>query len=71
MDRRLQRLEKQLGPAVEDWRTRELRARLEAARARTKSTPISPERQAELRGMTIVEILNSSRCRVPTTPELE
>jgi hypothetical protein len=61
--RRLQRLEKQLVPAVGDWRTRELLARLEAARVRTGSPPISPERQAELRSMTVPEILNSSRRR--------
>jgi hypothetical protein len=61
--RRLERLERRVGLAevVESWEDRQLRKRLEAARLRTESLPISAARQAELRGMTIVEILNSSR----------
>ena len=67
--RRLQRLEERfgleerLGPAAASWETLRVLARLEAARVRTGSPPISPERQAELRSMTVPEILNSSRRR--------
>jgi hypothetical protein len=59
--RRLRRLEERFGPPVETWETRRLRARLDAARLRCGLLPISPERPAKLRGMTIPEILNSSR----------
>jgi hypothetical protein len=59
--RRLQRLEERLVPAVESWETRRLLARLEAARLRVDATPITPERRAELRGMTIPAILHSRR----------
>jgi hypothetical protein len=67
--RRLDRLEERFGlaqrcgPAVENWETRHLRMRLEAARLRCGSPPISPERQAELRGMRVVHILNAARQR--------
>jgi len=49
--------------AVESWGTRDLRMRLEAARLRCRLPPISPERQAELKGRTIVGILHSGRRR--------
>ena len=58
--RRLQRLEERFGLAVESEATRDLRARLEAARLRS-GPPISPERRGELKGMSLVEILNSTR----------
>jgi hypothetical protein len=61
--RRLKRLEERFGPAEESWKTRHLRVRLEAARWRCGLPPISPERLAELRGKSIVEILYSSRQR--------
>jgi hypothetical protein len=69
--RRLQRLEERfglaerLGPEVDDSKTRRLRSRLQAARLRTEKRPISPERQRELRGMSIAAILNSSRYPLP------
>jgi hypothetical protein len=69
--RRLQRLEKRLGPAVQDWRTRELRARLEAARLRSGLPPISGEPRRKLRGLTVADILNSNRRPSADTPELE
>ena len=61
--RRLDRLERRYGLAevVESWEDMQLRARLEAARLRTGSLPISAARQAQLRGMSVVAILNSSR----------
>jgi len=61
--RRLQRLEERRVPAAASWEALRVLARLEAARLRTKTPPISLERQAALRGMTIPEILNSSRRR--------
>ena len=63
IDRRLRRLEERCLPAVESWQTRRLRERLEAARLRCGLPPISPERLAELRGKSIVEILHSGRQR--------
>src|ERR1700686_1170870 len=51
--RRLQRLEERWRPAVESEATRQLRARLEAARLRCGSPPVSPARVLQLRGMTI------------------
>jgi hypothetical protein len=59
--RRLRRLEERLGPTVEAQETRHLRARLEAARLRCGLTPIPPERLADLRHMSIVDILHSGR----------
>jgi hypothetical protein len=61
MARRLDRLEKRWGPAVESWETRHLQMRLEAARARCGLPSISAERRAGLRGMSVTAILNSSR----------
>jgi hypothetical protein len=61
--KRLQRLEKRLGTAVESEATRQLRMRLENARLRCGLLPPSPERLAELRGMTVVQILHSGRQR--------
>jgi hypothetical protein len=66
--KRLDRLEARWGPAVESWKTRHLRARLEAARLRCGWPPTSPERVAELRRMTVPEILNSSRRRAAVAP---
>jgi hypothetical protein len=59
--RRLNRLEERFGTAEESWETRHLRVRLEAADRRCGLPPISPERLAELRGKSMVEILNSSQ----------
>jgi hypothetical protein len=59
--RRLNRLEERFGTAAESWETRHLRVRLEAADRRSGLPPISAERLAELRGKSIVEILNSSQ----------
>ena len=65
--RRLDRLEKRFGlaepSAVESSETQQLRMRLAAARLRCGSPPISPERQAELRGKSVVEILLAARQR--------
>jgi len=61
--RRLHRLEQRLGPPVESWETREVLARLNAARLRRGLPPPSAERTRELRGMSITQILNSSRQR--------
>jgi hypothetical protein len=67
ISRRLDRLEERLGlagrrgPAVESWETRVLRLRLEAARKRSGSPPISEERRAEIRGLTVADILVSAR----------
>ena len=69
--RRLQRLEERFGPAVESEETRHLRARLEAARLQCSLPPISSERLAEVRGMSIAEILNSSRKPCANTPECD
>ncbi len=62
--RRLQRLEKRFGTAVESQHTPRLRVRLHAAHLRCGFQPISPERLAKLRGMSIIEILHSGRDRV-------
>jgi hypothetical protein len=64
--KRLRRLEQRWRPAVETHETRRLRTRLEAARLRCELPPISAERLNELRRMSIVEILNSGRCRAST-----
>ena len=76
ISRRLDRLEEHLGligqgrPAVESRETQQLRKRLEAALLRRGLPPISPERQAELKGMSIAEILVFARrqeCELGTT----
>jgi hypothetical protein len=59
--KRLHRLEEQFGPEVETAATRYVRMRIEEARLRCGLPPISPERLAELRGMSLIEILNSGR----------
>lgn len=61
--RRLRRLEQHLGDAVETWQTHYLQAHLEAARRRCGLPPISPQRLAELRGMSVIEILLNGRRR--------
>ena len=83
ISRRLDRLEEHFGligrgrPGVESWETQQLQKRLAAARLRCGSPPISPERQAELKGMSIVEILLfarrqqcESRTTAPTSDEV-
>ena len=62
--RRLHRLEERFGSAVESAETRHLRVRFEGARLRCGLPPISPERLAELRGMSIAGILSAGRERV-------
>lgn len=62
--RRLHRLEQRLSGATENWQTRQLRMRLEAARHRCNLPAIAPTRLAELRGRNIVEILLAGRQRV-------
>lgn len=66
--KRLQRLEKQFGPAVESAQARNLRRRLEIARLRCGVRPISPERQAELGTLNITEILHSGREQAALKP---
>jgi hypothetical protein len=61
ISKRLHRLERRLGTAVENEATRYLRVRLENARLRCGLPPASPERLAWLRGMTIPQILHSGR----------
>jgi hypothetical protein len=61
--RRLYRLEERFGVVVENGETLYLRARLEAARRRCGLQPIPLVRLAELRGMSIVAILNLGRQR--------
>jgi len=74
ISRRLDRLEERFGlagrcgPAVESWETRELRMRLEAAHLRSGSPPISPERQAELKGRSVSGILDSGRRQAAERP---
>jgi hypothetical protein len=62
--RRLQRLEKRFGPVEETREEKVWRARFEAARLRSGAPPPSPERLAELRGMSICQILNAARDRL-------
>ncbi len=62
--KRLRALEQRFGPEVEGAETRQLRARLEVARQRCKLPPISPERQAEVRNMSIAGILACGRQKV-------
>ena len=64
--RRLRRLEERLGLTVETRETRHLRTRLEAARLRCGLTRIPPARLADLRHISIVDILNSGRQRTGT-----
>jgi hypothetical protein len=61
ISKRLHRLERRLGTAVESEATRHLRMRLENARRRCGSPAPSPERLAELRGMTVPQILHLGR----------
>ena len=62
--RRLSKLEKkQMGTAAESEQTRYLRMRVENARLRCGLPAPSPERLAELRGMTVVQILHLGRQR--------
>ena len=66
--RRLRRLERQfcpeaLGPDAPTAKGQELIARLEEARLRCNIPPTSPERMAEIKGMSIIEILTTSRQR--------
>jgi hypothetical protein len=73
LSRRLRRLEVRFGlagrgPAVESEKVREIRERLEAARLRCGLQPIPAERQAELRGRTVAEILNAARQRAAKVP---
>jgi hypothetical protein len=56
MDRRLRHLDGLLAPQ-DSWQDRRTLARLEAARRRCGRPPTSPELQAELHNMSIVEIL--------------
>ena len=78
ISRRLDRLEERLGTAGESEATRRLRVRLNAARLRSESPPVSPDRLAKLSGMSVAAILNSSRQPVSaqlkfgkTTPEFD
>jgi hypothetical protein len=69
LSRRLQRLEKRFALVVEagsaeDSPAARIGARLEAARLRCGLPPPSPERLAELRGMSICQILNAARDRL-------
>jgi hypothetical protein len=67
ISKRLHRLEGRLGTAVESEANRYLRVRLENARLRCGLPPPSPERLAELRGMTVSQILHSGRQRAAVT----
>ena len=69
--RRLCRLEERFRPAVESREMRDVRARLEAARLRCGLPPISPERLAELKGMTVVDILLLGRQRAAMVHQCE
>ena len=59
--RRLHRLEKQFQPAIESPQDRYVRMRFEEACLRCGLPQPSSERLAELKGKSIVEILNSAR----------
>jgi hypothetical protein len=61
ISKRLRRLEERIGPPLETGQTQHLRARLEAARRRCGLPAIFPERLAELRDMSIVDILMAGR----------
>jgi hypothetical protein len=61
ISKRLHRLERRLGTEIESEATRHLRMRLDHARRRCGSPAPSQERLAELRGMTVVQILHSGR----------
>ena len=65
--RRLRQLEQRYGPVVESYESQERRARLVAARLRCGLPPVCTKRRGELRGMSIIEILNSGRQRVAVT----
>jgi hypothetical protein len=62
--KRLRALEQRFGPEVASAETMRVLARLEAARRRCSLPPISPERQAELRGMSVAPILICGRQKV-------
>ncbi len=62
--RRLQRLEERCGPLVESAATKRLRVRLEAARVKLGSPPVSSKHLEGSRVMSIVEILKAGRQRV-------
>jgi hypothetical protein len=68
LDRLGERLGIQCGPVVESWESCELRLRLEAARLRSGSPPISRERRAELRGRSVSGILDSGRRQAAERP---
>jgi hypothetical protein len=63
--RRLRRLERQFFPEALGLSAKgqELVARLESARLRCNIPPTSPERMAEIKGMSIIEILTTGRQR--------
>ncbi len=61
--KRLHRLEKRFGSEVESEETWFLRSRIDAARKRCASQPISSRSVGEWSGMNIVAILNSGRQR--------
>jgi hypothetical protein len=61
--RRIRKLEKRLGPGAESEKSRYMRMRLENARRRCGLLPPTPERLAELRGMTVTQILHLGRER--------
>jgi hypothetical protein len=64
LERRLQRLERRFGTtAVESESDRRLRARLEAAYRHTGHLPPSPERLAQLRGMSLAAIVLAAKKR--------
>ena len=69
--RRLQRIETRLGLVAETREERAQATRLEAARLRCGLPPPSPERLAELRGMSIVDILNAARHRAALANQRE
>jgi hypothetical protein len=61
MQRRLRRLEERFrGPVENEW-ARRVTARLEAARRRSGVPPPPAERLAQIRGMSIVEILQGGQ----------
>jgi hypothetical protein len=63
MERRLRRLEERFRGPVESELARRVTARLEAARRRYGVPPPPAERLAQIRGMSIVEILHAGRRR--------
>ena len=64
LERRLRRLERRFGTTAEESESdRRLRGRLEAAYHRTGYLPPSAERLAQLRGMSLAQILIAGRER--------